>query len=25
MLLRSEKSVKDRIEYIRGIYSKCNY
>ncbi len=25
MLLRSEESVKDRIEYIRGIYSKCNY
>jgi NADH-quinone oxidoreductase subunit I len=24
-LLRTEKSVKDRIEYIRGIYSKCNY
>ncbi len=24
-LLRSEKSVKDRIEYIRGIYAKCNY
>jgi NADH-quinone oxidoreductase subunit I len=24
-LLRSEESVKDRIEYIRGIYSKCNY
>jgi NADH-quinone oxidoreductase subunit I len=24
-LLRPEKSVKDRIEYIRGIYSKCNY
>jgi NADH-quinone oxidoreductase subunit I len=25
MLLRPEKSVKDRLEYIRGIYSKCNY
>jgi NADH-quinone oxidoreductase subunit I len=24
-LLRSEDSVKDRIEYIRRIYSKCNY
>jgi NADH-quinone oxidoreductase subunit I len=24
-LLRSEESVKDRIEYIRRIYSKCNY
>jgi NADH-quinone oxidoreductase subunit I len=24
-LLKSEKSVKDRIEYIRGIYAKCNY
>lgn len=24
-LLRPEKSVKDRIEYIRGIYAKCNY
>jgi NADH-quinone oxidoreductase subunit I len=24
-LLRSEESVKGRIEYIRGIYSKCNY
>jgi NADH-quinone oxidoreductase subunit I len=24
-LLRSENSVKDRIEYIRGIYAKCNY
>lgn len=24
-LLRSENSVKGRIEYIRGIYSKCNY
>jgi NADH-quinone oxidoreductase subunit I len=25
MLLRSEESVKNRIEYIRGIYAKCNY
>jgi hypothetical protein len=24
-LLRSEESVKDRIEYIRRIYSKWNY
>ncbi|HAA03701.1 MAG TPA: NADH-quinone oxidoreductase subunit I, partial [Syntrophobacteraceae bacterium] len=24
-LLRSEDSVKDRLEYIRRIYSKCNY
>jgi NADH-quinone oxidoreductase subunit I len=24
-LLKPEKSVKDRIEYIRGIYAKCNY
>jgi NADH-quinone oxidoreductase subunit I len=24
-LLRSEESVKDRIEFIRRIYSKCNY
>lgn len=24
-LLRSEESVKDRIEYIRRIYSKCSY
>jgi NADH-quinone oxidoreductase subunit I len=24
-LLRSEESVKGRIEYIRRIYSKCNY
>ncbi len=24
-LLRSEENVKGRIEYIRGIYSKCNY
>jgi NADH-quinone oxidoreductase subunit I len=24
-LLRSEESVKDRLEYIRRIYSKCNY
>lgn len=24
-LLRSEDSVKERIEYIRRIYSKCNY
>jgi len=25
MLLRSEESVKGRLEYIRRIYSKCNY
>lgn len=24
-LLRPEKAVQDRIEYIRGIYAKCNY
>ena len=24
-LLRSEESVKDRIDYIRRIYAKCNY
>jgi len=24
-LLRSEESVKERIEYVRRIYSKCNY
>lgn len=24
-LLRPEKAVKDRIEYVRGIYAKCNY
>jgi len=24
-LLRSEESVKGRLEYIRRIYAKCNY